>query len=316
MPPLSPVVPTGLGLGLPSTGITAAVILAVAVCAPWTPPVASAEDGRVTVTVDVGTTGGLGGFGFEYGVDHGPLCAAPCLHWSAAGVCLNHSAAVSVAGQLRAMGATYIRTHDSGVLDWPIVFPHSLSLATGAATPDTTDPANYRWEAADAYFAQIVGAGLLPYFRLGTSWGQPGGGLPAAGVPYNRTALVDVLLHTVMHYNDGWGGTVSGEGNSLYNRHPADRPQPSRGAAPAAPDAAAAADARRGKLKPKPLRYLEVWNEPDSAAEPGNGRFWNRTAAEFHVLVGDVILALKAYDPSLQVRRSTRRLIALAQCNP
>ena len=61
--------------------------------------------------------------------------------------------------------------------------------------------------------------------------GQLGGGLPPAGVPYNRTALVDVLLHTVMHYNDGWGATPGGQSFE-------DSPS---------------------------IRYLEIWNEPDSA---------------------------------------------------
>jgi hypothetical protein len=59
---------------------------------------------------------------------------------------------------------------------------------------------------------------LARYLRLGTSWGQLGGGLPPAGVPYNRTALVDVLLHTVRHYREGWGGgrNFSGTSNFKY----------------------------------------------------------------------------------------------------
>lgn len=39
--------------------------------------------------------------------------------------------------------------------------------------------------------------GFEPYFRLGTSWGQLGGGLPPAGIPYNKSALIDVMVHTV-----------------------------------------------------------------------------------------------------------------------
>ena len=41
-------------------------------------------------------------------------------------------------------------------------------------------------------------------------------------------------------------------------------------------------------------RYIEIWNEPDSQVEAG-GRFWNRTADEFHDLVAHTITALKAY---------------------
>jgi hypothetical protein len=104
---------------------------------------------------------------------------------------------------------------------------------------------------------------------LGTSWGQSEGGLPAADVPYNRTALVDVLLHTVKHYNDGWGGGT----NFSATSH---------------------------------TRFWEVWNEPDSSCdyavgESGCGRFWNRTASEFYDLIDETVRAIKVYDPSLQV---------------
>ena len=111
---------------------------------------------------------------------------------------------VSVAQELISFGATLLRTHDSDVLDWTAYYPHPLLDA------DPSDPASYDWTAGDAYFARIVDAGLEPYLRLGTSWGVAGGGLPPDGVPYNQTALVDVLLHTVMHNNDGWGGDAGG----------------------------------------------------------------------------------------------------------
>jgi hypothetical protein len=154
------------------------------------------------------------------------------------------------------MGSSIIRTHDSDALDWPVVFPHpGLDVATN-------DPSNYEWAAADEYYGRIVDSGLEVYLRLGTSWGQPGGGLPPAGDPYNRTALVDVLLHTVMHYKNGWGGgrNFSGVGT---------------------------------------LKYIEVWNEPDSAVK--GGRFWNRSSADFIDLVHDTITAVKAFDPTLVV---------------
>ena len=106
------------------------------------------------------------------------------------------------------------------------------------------------------------------YFRLGTSWGQLGGGLPPAGVPYNRSALVDILLHTVMHYGDGWGG---GENLSRVGR----------------------------------TRFFEIWNEPDSSCAyshgPDCGRFWNRSAADFFDLVDETVRAIKAYDGTLVV---------------
>ena len=186
---------------------------------------------------------------FRYGVDgpHGAMC----------------DNGISVAQELLSFGSTLLRTHDSDVLDWTTYYPHP------ALDADTTDPASYNWTAGDAYFARVVGDGLEPYFRLGTSWNVLGGGLPPDGVSYNQTALVDVLLHTVMHYNDGWGGDAGG------------------------------AAGRDG------VRYWEIWNEPDSTCTyndvPGCGRFWNRTALDFYDLVDATTRAIKAYDSTLHV---------------
>ena len=52
--------------------------------------------------------------------------------------CVEFAPAVDVAPELLAMGASLIRTHDSGVLDWPVVFPHSLSLEGGNSTTADT----------------------------------------------------------------------------------------------------------------------------------------------------------------------------------
>ena len=130
-------------------------------------------------------------------------------------------------------------------------------------------PSSYNWTAGDAYFTRIVDAGLEPYFRLGTSWSVVGGGLPPDGTPYNHTALVDVLVHTIMHYNDGWGGDAGGA-------------------------------AGRGGV-----RYWEIWNEPDSTCTynkvNGCGRFWNRSATDFYDFVDATARAIKAYDATLHV---------------
>lgn len=49
-------------------------------------------------------------FDFAYGVDHGPLC----------------DSGVDVASELLQFGSMLVRTHDSGVLDWPVnTFPPS-----------------------------------------------------------------------------------------------------------------------------------------------------------------------------------------------
>ena len=233
-------------------------------------PPARAPADRADVSVDFSDPAGRA-FDFQYGVDHGPECDAPCLKWSPDNKgCAVSGPVVNVAPELLAMGASLIRTHDSGVLDWPVVFPHSLALQTASsATPDTADPANYNWTQADEYYGRIIESGLEPYFRLGTSWGQLQGGLPPVSVAYNRTALVDVLLHTVMHYNEGWGG---GRNFSNFGR----------------------------------TKFFEIWNEPDSSCDyakgvAGCGRFWNRTAAEFYNLVDQTVRAVKGYDPTLQV---------------
>ena len=198
---------------------------------------------------------------FSYGADgnSGPECGTH----------------VSVAAELHSFGATLIRTHDADAIDWPLVFPHPKFDVP------TDDPDSYDWTRADAYFHKLVDNGFEPYVRLGTSWGQQGGGgLPPAGVPYNRTALVDVLLHTVMHLNDGWGGGFTG----------------------------------------KAVRHFEIWNEPDSSCAfhniSGCGRFWNRTAADFYALVDEAARVIKTYDPTLSVGTCGAANLAWPAHNP
>jgi xylan 1,4-beta-xylosidase len=81
------------------------------------------------------------------------------------------------------------------------------------------------------------------------------------------TALVDVFLHIVMHYQEGWGG-----GNWTGQRS---------------------------------LRYVEIMNEPDSScswhARAGCGQFWNRSASDFYDLFDAIARAVKQYDPTLVV---------------
>ena len=185
----------------------ALLLTAQGLAAAWQPSALATETGRLQlparvpadradVSVDFSDPAGRA-FEFQYGVDHGPECDAPCIKWSADNKgCAVPGPVVNVAPELLAMGASLIRTHDSGVLDWPVVFPHSLALQTASsATPDTADPANYNWTQADEYYGRIIESGLQPYFRLGTSWGQLQGGLPPVSVAYNRTALVDLAAH-------------------------------------------------------------------------------------------------------------------------
>lgn len=57
-----------------------------------------------TAVVRVDTSVAGAAFDFEYGVDHGPRC----------------DSGVDVADDLLRFGSSLIRTHDSGVLDWPV----------------------------------------------------------------------------------------------------------------------------------------------------------------------------------------------------
>lgn len=223
------------------------------------PPSTSTSTTR-TIAIDSGAASAGRPWRFSYGVNHGPLC----------------DSGVDVAAELRSFGSSMIRTHDTDVIDWPVIFPHSLSTAPGASPiPHTDDPGSYNFTAADAYFGRIVDSGLEPYLRLGTSWGQMGGGLPPAAVSYNQSALVDILLHTVAHYQDGWPN-----GTGFTNT----------------------------------LRYVEIWNEPDSAVS--DGRFWNRTAADFVDLVAATITTIKQHYPGLKVRSVCAALLVNSRPSP
>jgi hypothetical protein len=95
-----------------------------------------------------------------------------------------------VGPQLVAAGSTLIRTHDSGVLDWCVLFPDP--------TRDPLDPTAYDWAAGDAYFASIVSAGFRAYLRLGTSWSVPS---PACISP-DPDVFAAVAVQTLRRYNE------------------------------------------------------------------------------------------------------------------
>lgn len=193
---------------------------------------------------------------FTYGGNRGPRCAGFPPFTSAHP--LDDGADTS--SGLHSIGAQLIRTHDTDALDWNLAYPHPSFDA------NTSDPASYNFSAGDRYMRRILGGGFGPYLRLGAGYFIAGGGVPRAGLPYNRTALVDVLLHIVMHYNDGWGG---------------------------------------GPFRNRSVRYVEIWNEPDSSCQwstaAGCGKFWNRSAADFYDLFDATARALKRHDPSLLV---------------
>lgn len=134
---------------------------------------------RKQIYVDAAVPGGA--ISMATGVDKGPFCT---------------DAPVNLTTELREVGTTFIRTHDAGTIDWSVNFPFP------ALDADTENPANYVWAAGDATMAAILDNGFVPYLRLGNSWTHP----PWSAAPANLTALSRVLLNTVRHYNDGWGG--------------------------------------------------------------------------------------------------------------
>ena len=211
------------------------------------------------ISVDASTAGATP-MRFTYGTDRGPQCQGVPPFTAYNGKHPQDDGA-DTSEALHSMGASVIRTHGSGELDWEKLFPHpNLDVRTD-------DPANYRFDAGDAWLHRVVDKGFEPYFRLGAGEFTVGAGLPPPGKPYNMTALVDVFLHIVMHYQEGWGG------GNWTGQHG--------------------------------LRYFEIFNEPDSScswhAHPGCGQFWNRTADDFYDLFDGIARAVKQYDPTLIV---------------
>ena len=224
----------------------------------------------MSVTVDYAAEANV--MDFVYGTDRGPMCQGIPPYTAAN----PRDGGINISSELHGMGATVVRTHGSGVLDWNVLYPHPHLDA------DTADPKSYDFKAGDAYMQRITSNGFEPYFRLGAGGFDAGAGLPPPGTPYNMTALVDVLLHIAMHFNDGWGG---------------------------------------GGFTGRKIRYFEIFNEPDSSCSwhprPGCGQFWNRTAEDFYDVVDATARALKAWDPSLQVARRVLKqtLLLRAACS-
>jgi hypothetical protein len=95
-----------------------------------------------------------------YGTDRGPQCQGvpPFTPYDGSNPQDNGA---DTSGALHSMGASVIRTHGSGELDWEKLFPHPhLDVRTD-------DPTNYRFDAGDAWLHRVVDKGFEPYFRLG-----------------------------------------------------------------------------------------------------------------------------------------------------
>ena len=216
------------------------------------------ESGSTSKSIVIDATSNTEATSFVHGTDLGPLC----LGYPPFDDSNPRFSGPDVSTDMHELGITVVRTHDSSLLDWPVYFPHpDLDV-------DTNDPANYDFSQGDAWLSSILDNGFEPYFRLGASFNFQGGGLPSNPTEVNLTALADVLLHTVMHYRDGWGSNGSYPG---YHN----------------------------------IKYWEIWNEPDSSCDWSNsescGQFWNRTSAELIDLVDKTVRAIKAYDDSLIV---------------
>ena len=115
-------------------------------------------------------------YSLVHGVDRGPAC---------------DTANASIAGELQALRASVLRTHDAGVLDWCVLFPDP--------SRDPDDESAWDFGRGDAYYASILAAGLRPYFRVGASWSVPS----SACLKPDPDVFARVAVNSLRRYNDG-----------------------------------------------------------------------------------------------------------------
>lgn len=165
---------------------------------------------------------------------------------------------------LKRFGIDFIRTHDYyGPTDWYVMFPDWDA--------DPSAPASYDFRSSDVRIRAICENGFACLFRLGTSWRGPATAPPIHDPPGTR--------------RDGAGRVV----------HAADRD-----------DFRTFARVCVGIVRHYtegwadgyryPIRYWEIWNEPDLREQ-----FWAGTVEQFDMLYEEVARALKRHNPDLKV---------------
>lgn len=170
---------------------------------------------------------------------------------------------VSHVEDFRALGVDMIRSHDFyGPTDWYVMFPDW--------SRDPDDPAAYDFRTSDERIRAIVTNGFGCFFRLGTSW-KGGNPRPINDPPGTiRDASGRVTHEAGPEDFRKWGSICA----HVVRHYTGDW---------------------NGGLR-APIRYWEIWNEPDLAAQ-----FWTGTPDQFHRLYEAAARAIKEVDPALKV---------------
>ena len=163
----------------------------------------------------------------------------------------------------RKMGIDFIRTHDFyGPTDWHVIFPKFSA--------DPADAKSYDFESSDVRIKAICDNGFACYFRLGTSWKG------------RQTRPI----------NDPPGTVRDASGRVT---HRADRDDFRKWAKICTQTVRHYTRGWKDGFK-YPIKYWEIWNEPDLAAQ-----FWTGTPEQFYQMYEEAARAIKALDASLMV---------------
>lgn len=107
---------------------------------------------------------------------------------------------------LQVIGNELIRTHD---YFGPCDYNNYTDFFFGGSfdyTFQSHDASRYNWSSTDIKLSSIENAGMIPFFRLGISFGnlQPITPMPKDADGVNFTKFAGICKRTAMHYNDGW----------------------------------------------------------------------------------------------------------------
>ena len=98
---------------------------------------------------------------------------------------------------------SYARTHDSSFFTgYGGEFSVDVHRIFRDFNADENDPASYIFEPTDGYIANMIAAGVKPFYRLGASieHGYKFGTLP----PKDNAKWARICEHIIRHYNEGW----------------------------------------------------------------------------------------------------------------
>lgn len=157
-------------------------------------------------------------------------------------------------------GIPYSRLHDVGGLyggsryvDIPNVFPDFDA--------DETDPASYDFAFTDVLMAEIVKAGVEPFYRLGvTIENHCAIKMYRLAPPADPLKWAKICEHVIRHYTEGWADGFN------YN-----------------------------------IQYWEIWNEADNSPDIPENQMWWGTKEQFFELYDVAATYLKEKFPHLSI---------------